>query len=126
MMEEAVTKETLTRLIVKYAIILIAFDIISRFGFGFIIESFEDVLWKDVPPAYSRVQISLLTNLAWIIMNSVIAIVVLIDSTRRGKLTWAVFALTIFSPWIGVIIFIITKVIDLIADEKPGPSVDHT
>jgi len=113
-MNTTLTKEEILRLLGKYSIALIIFQIISRFGLNFGIQTFYDLFPIDPVDIIKTHEsyFELVTGSISLLIDLIYAIYLLTDMDRKIKLTWAIFALTIFNPWTGTAFFIIMKLVD--------------
>ncbi|SOE23733.1 hypothetical protein SAMN06298216_4116 [Spirosomataceae bacterium TFI 002] len=112
-MTSILTQEEIIKLLKKYGVILISFDILSRFGLTYGMKLYYDVFpLTDMTKAHSLFS-SIAINLISMVMNLIIAIVLLSDMDRRKGLTWIIFVMALFGPWMSVLFLMIWKVVEV-------------
>lgn len=112
-MTSILTQEEIVRLLKKYGVILISFGILSRFGLTYGLQLYYDVFpLTDMTEDHSLYS-SLVIDLISMTMNLIIAIVLLFDLDRRKGLTWIIFVMALFGPWMSVLFLMIWKVMEV-------------
>lgn len=113
-MNTTLTKEEILRLLGKYSVALIIFQIVSRFGLSFGIQTFYAFFPIDPVDIIKshKSYFSLVTDSISLIIDLIYAFYLLADMDRKMKLTWAIFVLTIFNPWAGTAFLIMMKIVD--------------
>lgn len=112
-MTSILSKEEIVRLLMKYGIILIAFDIFSRFGLNYGLQFYYSMFpVEDMTRAQSSYT-SLVVNLIGVLMNLIISFIVLFDMDRKLKLTWLIFVMALFSPWTSVLFLIVWRIVEM-------------
>lgn len=101
----------ITQLLTKYAVILILFEILSRFGLNlgliyfYKLFSVEEIMMN--PPHFDLA----VTSIS-MIMNLLIAIILLFEMNKRTGLCWVIFVMGLFAPWIAVLFMILWKFVE--------------
>jgi hypothetical protein len=108
-----VSSDNLLHLLKKYAIVLIIFEIINRFGIGYIIRFYHWIFPINNPSTNLNTQNFHLTVAIIVCCNFIIGLFLLSDLNIRKSLSWMLFVLTLFAPWIGVIFLMFWKVIEM-------------
>ena len=107
-----VTPDDLLRLLKKYGLILIIYELTTRFGLTYI----NRIYFETFPIS----DLSTLNDLTSTISagtilfcNIILGLILLSDLDRRQNLTWLIVGLTLLNPWMGIMFFLIKKNIQL-------------
>lgn len=112
-MTSILTQEEIIKLLKKYGVILISFDILSRFGLTYGLKLYYDVFSLTDITKYDSLYSSIAINLISMAMNLIVAIVLLFDMDRSKGLTWIIFVMALFGPWMSVLFLITWKVLEV-------------
>ena len=110
--EDSFAETHISRLLTKYGIIIVLFEILSRFGITLGMRVMESVFPLQDLMGNSTLYLAgiFLMNIA---MNLVVAIILLSDMEANNRLRWLIFATALFSSWTGVIFFLLWEVVKI-------------
>ena len=100
------------RLLKKYGIILITFELVTRFGMIYIIKFYHQTFPIEDLSTLNDLN-SLISALAILFCDMIVGLIILNDLDKGKSLTWIMFGLTFLNPWMSVAFLLIWKVIDL-------------
>jgi len=104
-------KEYLTRLISKYAVTLILFDIVTRFCMKFILDIYFSQFPIQDMTEYNDMS-NLISALVILALSLIAGLFLLSDLNSKKPLTWILFLLTLLNPYIGITLGLIWKMTD--------------
>ena len=107
-----ITSDDIFRLLKKYGLIFIAFEILTRFGLTYIISFYHQTFPIEDLSTLNDLN-SLISAATILFCDLVIGLVILNDLDRSKSLTWIIFAMTFLNPWMSVVFLFIWKIIDL-------------
>jgi len=109
------TKEKFIPLLVKYSIVIIILELLTRFAMVYILRFFQNTFLGESNIDYREVEN--ITNIVRVsivmIINITIGILILQDLDRKRILTWLLFGLTMLNPWMSIIFFLIWKMTEI-------------
>jgi len=107
-----ITSDDFIQLLKKYGLILIGFELVTRFGISYLRNIYlgafpiEDLsTLNDFGSAFSGLSI--------LILDLIIALIILRELDKNKTLTWIIFGLTFLAPWISVIFLLLWKNVEL-------------
>jgi hypothetical protein len=106
------TSAEITRLLKKYGIALIVFELVSRIGLSFAFQLYQTMFSVEEMTRNYMSYSTLIVNLISVLMNLIIAIIILSDMDKKFRLTWIIFVMTLVLPWVGVVFFILSRVVE--------------
>jgi hypothetical protein len=109
-----VTAEVIVTLLKKYALLIFAVEILTRFGTPFIIRIyFESFVFPN--PSNADINDLRAAISAGIILfcNIAIGLIMLQDLDRSIGLSWILFCLALISPWTSLIFVLIWKIAEM-------------
>jgi hypothetical protein len=109
------TNDGLPKLLIKYAIIIVILELITRFAIVHILRFYQNTFSSVDNADYSTIENlnNVVRAVIVIILNITIGFILLLDLDRRKSLTWVLFGLTLLNPWMSVIFFLIWKVAEM-------------
>ena len=103
------TEDILPRLLIKYSIVIIILELVTRFAMVHILRFYQNTF-----PLESNVDYSTIENLNNVVRASIVmilniatGIILLLDLDRRKSLTWVLLGLTLLNPRMSIIFFLI-------------------
>jgi hypothetical protein len=112
--QNQVTIEVILTLLKKYAILIFALEIITRFGTRFIIRIyFESFVFPDITSVNINDLRAAISGGILLFCNIAIGLIMLRDLDRSIGLTWILFCLALISPWTSLIFVLIWKVAEM-------------
>jgi hypothetical protein len=112
-----ITSENIFRLFKKYGLILITFELITRFGLTYFISFYHRTFPVEDLSTLNDLN-STITATTFLLCDLVIGLIILSDLDRNKTLTWIIFALTLLNPWMSVIFLLLWKVVELKTTDK--------
>ena len=112
-MTSILTQEEIIKLLKKYGVLLILFDIFSRFGLNYGLKLYYDAFPLTNLTEEHSLYSSIAINLISIVMNLIVAIILLFDMDRRRGLTWIIFVMALFGPWMSVLFLMMWKIVEV-------------
>ncbi len=107
-----VTSDDILRLLKKYGLILIAFELLTRLGLTYITRFYHQTFPIEDLSTLNDLN-STISVLTYLCCDLVIALIMLNDLDKNKTLTWIIIGLTFFTPWISIVFLLIWKVVDL-------------
>lgn len=106
------TSDDLLRLLKKYGLIFLAFELMTRFGLPYIISLYHQTFPIEDLSTLNDLN-SIISGTTIFLLDLIIGLIILSDLDRSKNLTWLLFALAFLNPWISIVLLLIWKVIDL-------------
>ena len=107
-----VASDNILRLLKKYGVILIVFELLTRFGLTYIISFYYRTFPIEDLSTLNDLN-STISAITYLSCELVIALIMLNDLDKNKTLTWVIIGLTFFTPWISIVFLLIWKVVDL-------------
>ena len=111
-----ITSVDFIRLLKKYGLVIIAFELVTRFGLPYIISFYHQTFPIQDLSTLNDLN-SLITAVTYLSCDLVIGLIILNDLDRSKNLTWVIFGLTFLNPWTSVFFTLIWKAVDLKAND---------
>lgn len=96
--------------LLKYVILLLIYTVIVRFLQPYSLEIYYTIIDDPIDNQNTIQTIQSIMALVTFIINIVFVIIMVIDSKSKEILDWLIILITLFSPGIGITIFIVWQI----------------
>ena len=115
--QRQVTDVYILRLLIKYGLILIIYEAIMQYGIIFITRYYFGTFHHNYLTDLNDVAY-ILTVGTHLTCNLTIGLILLFDLNKTKLLTWILFILALFTPWISLTFALIWKVVEMKNDAQ--------
>jgi hypothetical protein len=109
------TKDSIPRLLIKYSIVVIILELVTRFAMVHILRFYQNTFPLENNTDSSTIESlnNVVRASVVMILNILTGIVLLLDLDRKKVLTWVLLGLTLLNPWMSIIFFLILKAAEI-------------
>jgi len=109
------TKDSIPKLLVKYSIVIIILELVTRFAMVHIFRIYHNTFPLDSNTDFLTIENlnNVVRASVVLLLNICVGIILFIDLDRRKSLSWLLLGLTLLNPWMSIIFFLIWKAAEL-------------